>query len=548
MLANGQMVITLVFIIFSSFPRFLRVMNSQKISIFLSIIAISASISACSVGGMIYDDVFSTKTQEAMDGPRRKLNQPAPSPQMSAQTMPYSGSGGMMPPALSTGGLPPVQYGMPEAPVYNPLGTPPINGGSTDNSWGGMPAPSYTQPYSQQNNPAFAAYAAGMASMQQQPPQQPMMQPMLQQPPQQIPQMQASVMQPPINTSMLPMQVTPPVAQALPVPSEQVGFATPNLPPVTNMPSSTAPGGQQLSIGQAVVGLQAPNYVTPITDIPSQQPPLQPIASASPTPAPIMMMQPPLQTQQQIPYQQQAIQQPPFAPIAGGMPQIPQQMAPQQPAQQRPEKDDEYQKKPISSLEGPSEDPIDKLLSPLGEDNLVDKAPTPSSMDNYGNYAQPPPGLNPDNYPEDLEGEAQTYEVPIEKVEIENIQPSPENSKAQAASEEIDEILKSSNRSAYTPASQLIDKMQVRGKPASMSSVKSNKDSLNTPLGFDAYGDPVIPDASNQTQNLNQIQPQNANTQNIREVPNSASKNIGTTTTPPSPINSLQQRMNDMRL
>ncbi len=481
----------------------------------LNIGLLSLLLTSCSVGGMVYDDIFGSGNS-ATDNKRRPVgtsptqgsfNQPNQfyGQQSALAEIGYAGAGSGSGFGMMQNQMPPVQYGAPNMPVYNapqPMASAPqpmqnqqmgYNGFMPQmqaNPWVALPPPSYAQ---QQIAPQ---YQYGYQQPQQ-PAPQPMMMPMqaqYQQPPMQQPQVQYQPQ--PQMMAMQPqqMQHQPMANSQAPIISETPAFATPNI-----MPNN--------GNFQNALGLGAPSYVTQITNTPQQNQVM---------PAP----------QQLLPQQNiQAIQNP---------------VAPQQ-EQAQPMQMQQNQAQNINNNNNNNNNnqnnaenlDIDELLEPLSNDNTM------ASNDK----------ILPLNIPEDANTNLQVNEsnlaVPVENISQNEMAEITNQNQVNNSEPEVDEILRSPTRSAYTPASSLIDNMQQRGRPANISNLSNNANLLNTPLDFDQFGNPVVPASFNKTVSLNQ-NPGLYNYQAPIQQP--ASLNINNGNNLNNPANPLQQRVNEMRL
>lgn len=482
----------------------------------LKIFLLASIVSSCSTGGMIYDDIFKKEQSPIVDS-RRPVNgygqpqQPnydytgparmSGQPMMPQQQMGGMGNMGGNPLAdignMGVGGpisqnpygnpnLPPVQYQSPAAPVYNPQAPVDMSGYNpqmgTLSPWQGLPNPGYNQPQ------ANYGYAEPQPSY-----------------PQQQPQMG------------YPQQ-------------PQMGYQQPMQPP-------------------AVSGLQAPTYTTSIN-------------MGAPTPAPMPMMygqQPPYMPQQpmqpsyppqQMQQQYAMPQQQPIAPQPQMGAPAPQPIYNTQPTPKeddplKPLSDNAGKRDPLEELQA-LEDEIERASKGGGEPPPAPEANTPNmNMNNDTTYT-------PDNYNDlsQIENPAapqipqpipEMPPVPVQAVEMQDLpSPTPTPAEMPRAANDVSDILKSPSRNIYTPASGIIDSMQTQGIPASLASINQNINTLNTPLGFDTNGEPIVPASFKKQLRNAQV--------NQGLYPNSPPPPASYNIPPSNGIDSFQQRMNDMRL
>ncbi len=392
--------------------------------------------------------------------------------------------------SYSNQNLPPVQYQQPAAPFYQPEQqnmsgyNQQMNGMSP---WAGLPNPSY-QP--QQQPPQQANYGGGYPPMPNQQPMQPQM------------------------------------------PQQQMGYAPqPSMPP------------QQAYQPPAVSGLQAPTYTTSI-NMATQAPPPPP----QPMYNPGMMQQQPPQMPMAMPpqpyQQQQQFAMPPQQPVMPLMPSAPQQNTTR-----------EDPLKPLSSNQ-PKPDPLEELQALEAEVERASKGEPPpspyesnlnipynsnlSQIENPTPSAQPPSQPSQQNIPQQITSEVPA--VPVESVSAESLADLQQLA-YNGSQDDMNQILNNPARNVYTPASNIIDNMQTQGVPASLNSINQNINTLNTPLGFDSNGEPIVP-ASFKKQIRNASVNQGLYPPMPGNMPAPASLNMP----PASSINSFEQRMNDMRL
>ncbi|MDX1948943.1 MAG: hypothetical protein SFT90_00395, partial [Rickettsiales bacterium] len=383
--------------------------------------------------------------------------------------------------------MPPVQYGAPNMPVYNPpmpaqQFQPTLQGFQQPamqnmqmNAWGALPPPSYAQQPIMMNQ-----YQPSMAQMPQMQQVQPIQQ-IQYQPQNTLPVVmpQPQIMPQPTQMQAQFQQPAQQIQQVQPVISETPAFATPNVIPQNNTQV------------QQTLGLSAPTYVTPITN----------------TPVANNFMPQPLQPQLQpenAPIQQVNLQQAPITNI---------------------QQDNNSANQPQQSVNQQQNIDIDEFLEPLSNNTQETNLKTAESENNL-------------NIPLEaqtmLQANGSNVAVPVENISQQDVV----NTIAKNAEPEVEDILKNPARSAYTPASGIIDTMQQRGNAANIANLSNSANSLNTPLDFDQYGNPVLPASFNKTVSL---KPQQGlyNYQAPTSQPASMNNNN---------LNSLQQRVNEMRL